>query len=205
MKTRLACITAVLLATAGIAPAQIVVNGSFETGIQPGMYTPIGAIDSTSITGWTVANGDVDYIGGHWTAAEGNRSLDLNGVAAGTVSQTVGGFTPGQAYVLNFWMASNPDDAPLISSLAASVGSTSQAYAFDRTGCDRSNMGWAQNHLYFTATAAALTVSFTSLQDGWGGPALDNVSVAVVPEPGAAGVFALCALVVAWRNTRRRP
>src|SRR2546421_3026708 len=75
------CLLALMVAAARICPSQTVVNGSFETGATPpfgGAFIP--APDSTSIPGWTVQSGSVDYIGSDtWQAADGSRSLDMSG------------------------------------------------------------------------------------------------------------------------------
>jgi hypothetical protein len=56
----------------------------------------------------------------------------------------------------------------------------------------------------FTATSSSMTLSFTSLQNDWSGPALDEVSVAVVPEPGTFALVGLGGIaLVASRRARR--
>ena len=59
-----------------------IINGSFETGIaiSPDPFKTLNATDSTSIAGWTVTSGSIDYIGSYWTAQDGGRSLDMNGL-----------------------------------------------------------------------------------------------------------------------------
>lgn len=53
-------------------------NGSFEIGVSPGSYLPLG-VGSTAIQGWIVIRGGIDYYGTGWISADGSRSLDLNG------------------------------------------------------------------------------------------------------------------------------
>jgi Protein of unknown function (DUF642) len=53
-------------------------NGSFEEGPDPGAFKPLDEA-STDIKGWTVTRGQIDYIGSHWQAGDGSRSLDLHG------------------------------------------------------------------------------------------------------------------------------
>src|SRR4051812_33981597 len=48
----------------------LLVNGSFEDGPDPGPFMPLDEKD-TQIKGWTVINGQIDYIGTYWQAAEG--------------------------------------------------------------------------------------------------------------------------------------
>src|SRR5438045_1510940 len=72
--------------TAYAAPA--LSNGSFETGVTPGSFVTLFAGNNTSIPGWTVT-ANLDYIGSYWVSSDGHRSLDLNGVMPGAISQTL--------------------------------------------------------------------------------------------------------------------
>ena len=69
-------ITSAFLAC-GLAQANLIQNGSFENGTDPVVFTKLVAVNSTSITDWTVSAGTIDYIGSYWQAAEGARSIDL--------------------------------------------------------------------------------------------------------------------------------
>ena len=68
-------------------PLSIIANGSFEEGTAPFPITNVVA-GGTAITSWSVDAGDVDYINGFWVSSDGARSIDINGGAAGTISQT---------------------------------------------------------------------------------------------------------------------
>src|SRR5207247_3035967 len=60
-------IQATITSTTGPPPpiGDLVVNGSFELGIDPGPGgIQINAPDSTSITAWTVVSGNIDYVTG---------------------------------------------------------------------------------------------------------------------------------------------
>ena len=54
---------------------QLVANGSFESGTTPGDFIGLEA-GSSGLTGWSIDTGNVDYIGTHWNAADGSRSVD---------------------------------------------------------------------------------------------------------------------------------
>src|SRR5439155_1173978 len=167
-------------------PPGLVVNGSFELGTDPDISTQVDAPNSTTITGWVVESGNIDYIGTRWTAGEGNRCLDLSGTTVGTISQLISGLTPGQAYRVSFLMAGNPElipPFPAVKQLRASIGSASQDYSFDTSGFSGSNMGWTLKTLDFTASSSSLKLSFASLTDGLGGPALDKVSISAAESP----------------------
>jgi len=161
-------------------PSGLVFNGSFELGTDPGSSTQIDAPNSSDIAGWTVESGNIDYVGSRWTAGDGNRCIDLTGTTQGTISQNISGFTPGQTYRLSFLMAGNPElipPFPAVKELRAIIGSTSHEFSFDASVRSGANMGWSLQSFQFTAESSTLELSFTSLTDGLGGPALDGVSI----------------------------
>jgi choice-of-anchor C domain-containing protein len=164
-------------------PAGLVANGSFEMGTNPGISTDVSAPNSTAITGWTVEAGSVDYIGSRWTAGDGVRCLDLSGTDAGTISQMISGLTPGQHYRLSFLMAANPEVGSITARLRASIGGASQEFSFQQSGFSTANLGWTEKSLVFTASSASHKLSFTSLNPGWAGAALDRVAMTVSTTP----------------------
>ncbi len=178
------CLLALILAGTELCSGQTVLNGSFEEGDTP----PLGGVciptkDSTAIRGWTVRSGSIDYIGDDtWQAAYGSRSLDLSGHDAGSIMQNVSGFTPGHKYRLYFYMAANSDGSPAVFHLQASVGATKQTFSFDATDHTYSNMAWSLKTMDFTATSETMSLTFTSLNRGVAGPALDNVCIGKLPE-----------------------
>ena len=177
-----------LSAAYGTYPAQanLLVNGSFESGPSVGLYVEV-AKGSTAITGWEVVNeptlNSIDYIGTLWQSADGNRSLDLNHDYQGAIQQ----FFPtvvNQRYRVSFMLAANPNGGSLIKTLRVSTAGLDQDYTFDRTGHNNTNMGWTPKTFYFKAVSTITTLRFQSLQDSsWYGPALDNVVVERVIMP----------------------
>lgn len=172
-------------------------NGSFETGGNPGAWLELPA-GYTGITGWTVTSGNIDYVGTLWTAADGNRSLDLNGSRPGAISQTFD-TAVGQRYDVAFDLAGNYSGGPSthIKTLQVSAAGLNQQYQFDDTGRSSTDMGWMTEHFQFTATSTSTALTFLSLTTSggfngqqWFGPALDNVRVSAVPLPGALALFA---------------
>jgi len=169
---------ALLLASAAqAAPFQ---NGGFESGDDPGSYTGVSSPDSAAITGWTVYSGTIDYIGDYWTAAEGSRSVDLNGTTAGAISQTFD-TVAGHVYRVSFSLAGNPDDTQNTLKtvrVLAPTGGTPADYNFDTSDLTRGYMGWVSRTYTFTATSSSTTLSFSSLtEESAYGPAIDNVTV----------------------------
>lgn len=173
---------AAIACMATASQAATIVNGSFENGAFSGAgFDTLGA-GNTSITGWTIGGAGVDWIGSHWTAADGNRSLDLSALSGGIVSQVVA-TEAGQRYKVSFGMAGNPDGTPTDKVINVSVdGDQGAGFNFSTVGKSRSNMGWVNYDYYFTAGTASSTLSFFSPINTPSGPALDNVSISAVPE-----------------------
>lgn len=162
----------------GVHAASIGANGSFEMGTDPGIFTSLAAVDSTSIGDWTVTSGNVDYIGSYWVASDGDRSLDMTGSdgTAGSVSQTFA-TVAGHTYKVSFDLAGNPVGAPVVKTLEVDAGGMPQSYIFDTTGKTLADMGWAEQTFEFTATGTSTTLTFASMDTGFYGPALDNVKI----------------------------
>ena len=102
---------ALAFGAAGGVQAATLVNGSFEIGPNPNVgpgFITLGTGNS-SITGWTVTAGSIDYIGSYWMAQDGSRSIDLAGTSLGTLTQTLTDTIVGQRYAVNFWVSKNPD------------------------------------------------------------------------------------------------
>ena len=199
--------SAIAISTLTIVPVQaanLIQNGSFETATvtpsnPPGFLTL--NVGSTAITGWTVTQGTIDYVDtANWQAADGNRSLDLDGTfnSAGGIQQTFNTII-GSLYRVIFDMAGNPTLEPPVKNMRVSAAGTSSDFSFDVTGKSGTNMGWVSKSWDFTATSTTTTLEFISLTGTGAGPALDNVSVVEVssqpssiPEPSSIlGILSL--------------
>lgn len=204
MRKVIAASLGAFLIAAAPAGAATIANGSFEEGINPGSFTTIGAIDNTSITGWTVGSGSIDYIGSYWTAQDGSRSIDLSGSSIGSISQSFATVV-GQAYDITYWISKNPDGGNAVRTGSINAGGSSGTFTYAAVN-DRFNMNWVQETFRFTATDAMTTLSFASDSSGGCcfGPALDNVSIAAVPEPATWALFILGFGLVGGA-LRRRP
>ena len=154
-------------------------NGSFETGTftaNPFDTLPAG---STALTDWTIDSGSIDWVGSYWQAADGSRSIDLNGNETGAISQTLT-TTIGNTYVVTFSLSGNPDGPPTAKMLTVgATGAPTAPYTFDTAaaGNTLANMKWVEQTYSFLATSSSTVLSFTSTIAGPWGPALDNVNV----------------------------
>jgi choice-of-anchor C domain-containing protein len=180
----------------------LIENGDFEIGTDPGpSFITAFSGDTTTIPGWAVVAGSVDYIGGTWPPSHGARSIDLSGQTAGNI-QTAVTTKVGTLYRVTFDMAGNPAEPPdnpnpvktmRVTAAALSDPSTPLATAlrtFDTTGITwplpLTGMGWVQQTFDFIATETTTILTFKSLMNSAYGPALDNVRV--IEEPADACV-----------------
>jgi len=160
-------------------------NGSFELGTDPGSFATLPA-GNTNITDWTIDSGSVDYIGTYWQASDGVRSIDLNGTAQGSISQSIPTVI-GATYDVTFDLSGNPDGGPALKVLSVTSTSTSaQNFSYD-TGVQANslaNMKWASSSYSFIATTTSTKLTFASTITGSFGPALDNVVIVeTLPPP----------------------
>ena len=110
-------------ASAGKA-RNLLVNGSFEEGpALPKLGGFHNQLDkgSAAVAGWVVSQGNIDAVdSSYWKAADGKRSLDLNGIMPGTISQTFK-TKKGQKYRVTFALAGNPGHPPTVKKLQVSA------------------------------------------------------------------------------------
>jgi len=91
----------------------LIKNGSFEIGTDLGDGISLNP-GATNIQNWVVTRANIDYLGTYWEAADGNRSLDLNGSPGfGGIAQTFN-TTPGAKYQVTFDIGGNPESGPII-------------------------------------------------------------------------------------------
>jgi len=169
--------TAALSAAAPAGAVNLIVNGSFETGPATTDALLLGT-GSTAIAGWVVGPANVDYVGTRWTAAEGFRSVGLNGSVPGGISQTFATI-PSEEYTVRFYMAGDPETLPVIKHLRVSAAGRSQDFDVDLTGMWSWDPGWNPRMFHFNATGTSTTLNFMSLEAGEAGPAVDSVTVNV--------------------------
>lgn len=159
----------------------------FENGpVSTGSFVTLNA-GSTALPGWTISRGGVDYISTFWQSAEGQRSIDLNALSPGSISACVLG-KPGEFYTISFRMAGNTEAPPAVKRMSVEANGYYQEYEFDTTGRSTTAMGWTQYFFTYRASALTTTLTFSSLTNGTGGPALDYVGpFDITPDCGICG------------------
>jgi choice-of-anchor C domain-containing protein len=188
--TLAAAVTASLLAAGASAAGNLVVNGSFEQGTNPGQFMNVPA-GSNAITGWTVGDFHVDYCSSSaWYASDGVRSVDLDGSVLqpprnGSISQAFA-TTPGQSYRVSFDLAGNITGLPLLKQVEVSAGDALQVFTYDSGAIvpfvPPLALDYQHETMTFTALASTTTLEFRSLTPlsgsvpGWGA-VIDDVVV----------------------------
>ncbi len=182
------------------------INGSFEDGyigVAPRQTLTTGA---TALTGWTIT-GSVGWIGTYWQPADGSKSIDVNGDAAGTISQSFA-TTVGKTYVVRFHLSGDPASSGVTTLTVEATGKASRNYTFNTTviGNTLADMKWQSKTYSFVATVVSTMLTFSSPTTGAFGPALDRVSVTEAGKGGgikAGSVGASCKLG-GWTTLRDR-
>lgn len=211
MRTPYLVILAILAVVFGAAAAQanLIANGSFENGAPNiGAFITVSpTTNSTSITGWSVTSGTVDYIGTYWKASDGVRSIDMSGSPGnGVLASTQFNTTPNAQYVILFDLAGNFEHNAEYRKIEVSAGDNDEIFTFIKPlNWSFQNMGWQTQTFYFTATGDTTTLTFQSLStDVYCGPALDNVRGFQVPLPSAGILLGSGLLGLAgWRRFRK--
>ncbi len=188
------------------AQAVFISNAGFEQDISGGTITSYFSGDS--IFGWTVTASDVETVtSGFWAPSEGLRSLDLNGVNPGAISQTISGFITGATYELLFDMGGN-FYSPAPSQVAnVSIGAATQNFTYvPEIGDTPSSFTWKEMSLLFIATGTSQTLSFSQVSIyPASGAALDNVRInlvemSMVSEPNIVALVLAGLLIIYIRR-----
>lgn len=167
-------------------------NGGFETGSFTANPFDTLLAGSSDIDNWSIGSGSIDWIGNYWQSSPaGGRSIDLNGLTAGSVSQTVPTVVGG-VYKVTFDLSGNPDGLPADNILwspsnkilnVSATGASSQNYSYDTSANQntRTDMMWESHSYNFLATGTSTVLTFASTIPGAFGPALDKVSIEQLP------------------------
>lgn len=167
-----------VLSTAQLSQQNLLINGSFEEGMNINSYLTMRA--GTSIPGWKVTKETVDLTGNYFKASDGKRSFDLIGTPGlGAIEQTIK-TTPGQSYQVTFDLAGNPIGGPAVKRMKVFAGTQSAEFEFDASGKSTQAMGWEEKSWIFIAEDDETTLTFEAIQGETAsnyGAAIDKVSV----------------------------
>ena len=214
LKWHVLALCAALAGASGAHAANLLSNGSFESGafVNQGFDTMSLHAGSTTITGWTVVTDTTAWIGPTNTfglhASDGDYFLDLTNYETGApfagVTQAVTTI-PGATYSLsfdlggsNFW--GRPD------SITASAAGTSKTFVTPGTG---TNNDWYHETMTFVAASSSTLIDLQGASGtryiGLDNASVDFVSAGSIPEPSSlALMFAGLMSVAAGARWRRR-
>ncbi len=204
-------LVSVLLASASVANANLLLNGSFESGsfVPPSNQTMTLSPGSSSLSGWQIVNDSLAWIGvgDPWglDAQEGNLFLDLSDYSAGApfggVQQTIA-TTKGFEYTVTFYLgSSNTWGRP--SSLNVSAAGQSASFTGPLVG---GTNDWEQFSFVFVATDAEATIKFVGTS-GVNYIGLDNVSASItaVPEPTSYALALIGLVTIGTLQLKNKP
>ncbi|MGN6547112.1 MAG: cadherin domain-containing protein, partial [Aureliella sp.] len=160
--------------------SDIAVDGLFREAADPGAFT--NYTTGASLGGWTVSSGNVDLMGtGAQASPLGGRSIDLNGSAAGEISQTLT-TVAGRHYQIIFNVSGNFGSGEATKDFRVSAGGTSQDYSLTQpAGWSTSNSLFSGRSMTFTADSSSTTLRFTSFDTGAAGALIADVRVVEIP------------------------
>ena len=185
-----------MLGVSGVASANLITNGDFETGSFSSWSTS-GLTCSGVGSTFTNATGCVGYDGDPGPHAGAYAAYLGTAAAGGVISQSFA-TAAGQDYMLDFYLAIGAyQGTSTPNSLLAQVGGTTLLSIVNGLAQD------FHHYVYnFTGSGGSMTLAFTH-GDAPSFFILDNVSVRAVPEPGTLALFGLGLAGLGFARRRR--
>jgi hypothetical protein len=189
------CAMLLVFGVVGIANANLIENGSFETPVlSPVLWDTFASIDNWSHTGPGVEYQREGLVLGsvEAEAADGYQWVELDASAPYSISQGFGTVAE-STYMVTFAFSPRPGTPEADNELQFGAGSSLFGFEYfldtiSASGVGLEAMGWQYYTFYFTALSDLSYVTFEDIGDlNEGGPyvgsLLDDVSVNPVPEP----------------------
>ncbi len=133
------------------------------------------------LDGWAVTQGSVDvvyHLAG--TAQDGAQSIDLNGLAAGSLKR-IFATRPGTRYRLSFDFSGNPINGVERELEVRWNGNPVSRFTWDpiaKANSFQLDMKWETRQVELEATGAESTIELVSTREGASGPQIDNIRFA---------------------------
>jgi len=186
----------------------LILNGGLELTPPDGFRT---VLPGQSYAGWySVGPGDVEFCGpaSLGPAIQGQGVVDLNGVAyQGGISQTLG-TSSGTIYNVHFALSGNPGRPfePKFQPKTMDVfwnGNLAGSFVFSQLPTDtQQNLRWEYHDLTLFGNGGDVLTFASTTADKDSGPLLDDITVAVVPEPSVLALLSAGGLVLLRRFSR---
>lgn len=156
-------------------PENLVVNGGFDQGANPGSYKTFKK--GIKFPGWTITKGSVDQIGSYFKCAHG-RCMDMNGNELGAIRQTLT-TEVGKKYEVSFMLSANAQCGGHKKTLRVSAAGDLKSFVV----MAKPNTPWTKRTWDFTAEEEKTPLSFESVGENSAcGPLLDSVTVTLAPD-----------------------
>lgn len=183
-----AAMTLMTIAPLNAEPINLITNGSFEDPVCPadriGFWTTHYIGDST-MTGWTIGLAGIDHMCTFWQATDGERSVDLSGDGAGSISQIIP-TVAGKTYDVSFDMTGNYFCGSSTKLMTVNAPSYSQQFDYViPVGISQLDMKYEAKTFSFVAASSSSQIEFVSDTLSPCGAVIDNVILTEItpPEP----------------------
>ncbi|MFY2559416.1 DUF642 domain-containing protein [Corallococcus terminator] len=147
-----------------------VTNSGFEAA-PGGVYNYVNlSTGATTLTNWTVTGSIKVMNSTYKTPNSGTKSVDLNGLGAGSIEQTISTVV-GSGYTVRFYVANGPTCAGVTRTATLTYGPSTASIS-------NSLAGWTLRTYVFTATTASTLIKLQSTSGGVScGLAIDDLTV----------------------------
>ncbi|WP_163998394.1 DUF642 domain-containing protein [Pyxidicoccus caerfyrddinensis] len=149
---------------------QLITNSGFEAAPSGSYNYTVLTTGATTLTNWTIGGSIKVMHSTYKTPNSGTKSVDLNGMGAGSISQTIPTVVGG-GYTVKFWVANSPGCTGLNRSAKLTYGPSTASFT-------NSLAGWTQRTYVFNATTTSTLIKLESTSTGTTcGIAVDDLTV----------------------------